>query len=71
MKERTMSVMRAIDSGPDVPSCIIDFDGANQALENLKCALANLGCYEEAFRVSELLRELYRTRQHYVDDHIL
>jgi hypothetical protein len=66
-----MNVMRAINSGPDVPSHIDDFDAANRALENLKCALANHGCYQEAFGVSEILRDLYRTRQQYVDDHML
>ena len=66
-----MNGMRAINSEPDVPSHINDFNAAQQALENLKCALANHGRYQEAFGVSEILRDLYRTKQQYVDDHIL
>jgi hypothetical protein len=57
--------MRAIDSKPDVPS-YDPFKDANEALENLKCWLANGVCYEEAFSVSEMLRDLDRTRHQYV-----
>ena len=66
-----MNVMKAIDSGPDVTTGIVDYNAANRALENLKNALTNIGCYREALRVSEMLRELDRTRYVHVDDHIL
>ena len=66
-----MNEMRPTDSEPDVPTCIVDFQAASQALENLKHALANLGCYHEALRVSEMLRELDRTRYIHVNDRIL
>jgi hypothetical protein len=61
-----MNVMRAIDSGPDAPQYIDDFEAANRALENLKGSLANHGCYEQALDVSEMLRDLDRTRRQYV-----
>jgi hypothetical protein len=67
-----MNVMRAIDPRPPgSPSGA--FEPANRELEILKDRLANLGCYEEAFDVSELLRNLDRTRHRYAhrDDSIL
>jgi hypothetical protein len=57
-----MNVMKAIDPGPDAPQYVDDFEAANRALENLKGSLANHGCYLEAFCVSEMLRDLDRTR---------
>jgi hypothetical protein len=61
-----MNVMKAIDSGPDVTTGIVDYNAANRALENLKNALASHRCYEEAFGVSEMLRELDRIREQHV-----
>jgi hypothetical protein len=59
-----MNVMKAIDSEPDVPKLNYDdFAIANRALENLKCWLANITYFEEALRISEMLRDLDRTRQ--------
>ena len=56
-----MNVMKAIDSKPHH-----DFFGAaDDALEHLKCYLANGLHHEEAFRVSEMLRDLDRTRRQY------
>ena len=60
-----MNEMRPIDSEPDVPTCIVDFQAADRALEKLKNALADIGCYHEALRVSEMLRDLDRTRRQY------
>jgi hypothetical protein len=60
-----MNVMRAIDSEPDAPQYVDDFEAANRALENLKGSLANHGCYEAALDVSEMLRDLDRTRYQY------
>jgi hypothetical protein len=59
-----MNVMKAIDTGSLALSN--EFEAANQALENLKGALANHGCFPEALRVSEMLREFDRTRYQYV-----
>jgi len=59
-----MNVMKAIDSKPDVPS-YDPFKDADDALEHLKCHLANGLHHEEAFRVSEMLRDLDRTRRQY------
>jgi hypothetical protein len=63
-EERAMNEMRAINSKPDVPYDY--FGAANEALENLKCFLANQVRYEEAFSVSEIIRDLDRTRHQYV-----
>ena len=54
--------MRAVASGPDAPYYVDDYEAASQALEKLKGSLADHGCYEEAFRVSEMLRDLDRFR---------
>ena len=58
--------MRAVASGLDATQYVDDYAAANRALENLKGSLADHGCYEEAFRVSEMLRELDRIREQHV-----
>jgi hypothetical protein len=60
-----MNVMRAVAYGPDAPQYIVDYDAAIRALANLKGSLASHGCYEEAFRVSEMLQQLDRARGQY------
>jgi len=52
--------MRAV--ALDATQYVDDYAAANRALENLKGSLADHGCYEEAFRVSEMLRDLDRFR---------
>jgi hypothetical protein len=59
-----MNEMKPVDPRPRVPPHDF-FKAANEGLEHLKCFLANTLFYEEAFRVSEMLRDLDRTRLQY------
>jgi hypothetical protein len=52
--------MRAV--ALDAPQYVDDYEAASQALEKLKGSLATRGYYEEAFRVSEMLRDIDRAR---------
>ena len=59
--------MRAV--ALDATQYVDDYEAASRALETLKGSLANHECYEEAFRVSEMLRDLDRARgQHFNRD---